>query len=340
MAEIYITSQDLLKTLKISDQELIDTERFFDSIPDDEWELIEGKDYKVVNKSNGLRDYTLSGAYTLARYLELTRKKSFWDILKEWFTHAKKDLRRAFIRKKILDNCSSLVKRRDQFWVSKADVVAIFGTRSDYLSKMAEYAKRTEHSLIEGQDFDDFLDGGGQHFSLSGIYKLAQAFKENLSKKNRQEWCWDVGDVVKPQIEDIVTKIQQRDKRIQTTMDKVKKRDSQTCRVTGDKKTRVNNLKLAAHHLYSQNEYPHLADVENNLVTLAYEVHEQFHHNFMGGSNKPCTIDDFINFVQQYYPSKTQIVIDLEQQRLVLGDPQPVNARKPHVLYLPVSRVQ
>ncbi|HEY9858032.1 MAG TPA: hypothetical protein V6D16_00890, partial [Candidatus Obscuribacterales bacterium] len=89
MAEIYITSQDLLKTLKISDQELIDTERFFDSIPDDEWELIEGKDYKVVNKSNGLRDYTLSGAYTLARYLELTRKKSFWDILKEWFTHAK-----------------------------------------------------------------------------------------------------------------------------------------------------------------------------------------------------------------------------------------------------------
>jgi len=48
MVATYITCQELIKTLKISAQELIHVEKFFDSIPDDEWELIEEKDYKVV----------------------------------------------------------------------------------------------------------------------------------------------------------------------------------------------------------------------------------------------------------------------------------------------------
>ena len=46
MAELYITSQKLVETLKIATQDLIETEQFFDSIQDDEWELTEGKDYQ------------------------------------------------------------------------------------------------------------------------------------------------------------------------------------------------------------------------------------------------------------------------------------------------------
>lgn len=339
MTELYITSQKLVETLKISTQDLIDAEQFFDSIPDDEWELTENKDYKVVNQATRLREYTSSGAYTIARYLESTQKQTFWQRLTEWLTHTKREISRAFIKKHILDNSSSLVKRSGQFFVSRSDLVAIFKTRSDYLSKMAEHTQKTQYPLIKGEDFEDFVDEGGLHFSLAGVLKLSHSFKECQSKKNRQEWCWDVGEVISPQIADIVAEIQNREKRIQSAMDKAKKRDSNTCQVTGQKKNRINKLKLAAHHLYSQNGYPYLADVENNLLTVIPEVHEQFHQDYMGGTRKPCTIDNFISFVQKYYPNNTRVVIWLNAQKQVLGNQQPADQRKPHVLYLPASRV-
>jgi hypothetical protein len=338
MVELYITSKELISTLKITDQDLIKLEQFFDSIPDDEWELIEGKDYKII-KGNGLREYTSSGAYTIARYLEATKQQSFWQWIKEWITHTQREIRRSFIRKKILNNCSSLVKRNNQFFISRADVVQIFGTRSDYLTKMADYTQRTQHPLIKGQDYEDLLDEGGLHFSVPGIYKLAQAFGECLTKKNRREECRDVGEVIKLQVDDIVSEILKREKRIETAKKNAKKRDGSVCKVTGKNKNKINNQKFAAHHLYSQSEYPYLADVENNLITLTPEVHEQFHQDYMGGNHKPCTIDDFINFVQKYYPSSSKVIIWLEQQKLILGNPQPLNSCKPHVLYLPISRV-
>ncbi len=60
----------------------------------------------------------------------------------------------------------------------------------------------------------------------------------------------------------------------------------------------------------------------------------------MGGNHKPCTIDDFIDFLHKYYPSSSKTIIWLEQQKLVLGNPQPLGKQKPHVLYLPASKVQ
>lgn len=340
MAATYITSQELIKTLKISSDDLIEIQEFFDAIPDDEWELCEGKDYKIVNKTTGLREYTQSGAYTIARYLEATKKLNFWQQITEWFLHTKREIRRNFLKKKILDNSSSLMKRNNLFFVSKADTIAIFGTRSDYLHKMDEHANRSQFPLIKGQDYDEFIDAGGLHYSISGIYKLSQAFGECHSKKNRREECKEIGEVVKPQIEDIVKEIIRREKQIQVAMKSVKDtRDKRTCQVTLQKHNSVNQLKLASHHLYSQNEYPFLAANTSNLITITCEVHDQFHQHYMSGSSKPCTIDDFIGFVQRYYPHNTQVVIWLESQKLILGNPQPVDKRKPHVLYLPASKV-
>jgi hypothetical protein len=340
MAEIYITSQELIKMLKIGSQDLIDIEKFFDSILDDEWELEEGKDYKTVAK-DGLREYTFTGAYTVARYLEASRKQSFWDVLKEWFLHTKRNVRRAFVRKKILDNSSSLLKRNDLFFLSKADVIAIFGTNASYLSKMAEAAKRTDPPLIDGKDYDHFGERGELHYSLSGVIKISAQFSTALTRKNRREWCDDVGQVVHPYVTDtIVKQILDRDKEIQKAKDRVKRRDKKTCLVTGKKPDRVNKFDLAAHHLYASHAYPHLADVDNNLITISADVHDQFHQHFMGGTSQPCTIEDFINFIHQYYPTNSELPVWLERQKVVLGHQQPSDERKPHVLYLPASRVQ
>jgi hypothetical protein len=339
ISQTYITSLELVEALEISSQELLEVEQFFDLIPDDEWELHQGKDYRVVNQTTGLREYTLSGAYTIARYLESIKSQGFWAILKEWFTHKQRNLRRSFLKKKILTNCSSLCKSNSQFFISRSDVVAIFGTRSDYLTKMAEHTQRTTYPLIKGQDYENLIDQGELYFSLSGISKLSQAFADCHTKKNRREECQEIGDIIDLQIRDISKQILDRDKRIRTAKDKAKIRDKKTCLVSEKKSDRVNQVQLAAHHLYSQNEYPFLADSESNLITVTCEVHRQFHQDFMGGSVKTCTIDDFMNFVHQYYPENSQVIIWLEQKKLALGNPKPVATCKPHVLYLPASRI-
>jgi hypothetical protein len=338
MAEVYVTAQELIKTLDISSQDLISVEEFFDSIPDDEWELTPGKDYRLVNR-NGLREYTASGAYTIARYLETIQSQSFWAQVVEWFTHRKRAIRRSFVKKKILDNCSSLVKRNGKFFISRKDAVAIFGTRSDYFTKMADCVQKAQRPLIKGEDYDDFIDEG-LYFSLSGLTKLSLAFAENLTKKNRKEECKDVGEVVKEQVDAIVANILQRDKAIRGAMDNARRRDRKTCQVSGVKPNRIDAINLAVHHLYSRNDYPHLADIEKNLITLTSEVHHQFHQNYMGGTVKACTIDDFIEFVHKYYPDNSQVIISLKQRKVALGQQKPIDRRKPpHALYLPASRV-
>jgi hypothetical protein len=337
MAEIYITSQRLIETLGIDSTQLIKVEEFFDSISDDEWDLVAGTDYKIVQGS-GLREYTQSGAYSIARYLEATQKQSFFQRIKEMILHTKQKIRQAFIGDHIIDNCSSLMKQNNQFFISQSDVVRIFKTRSDYLKKMLEVAQRQEQPLIKGQDYMEILDGGGFYFSLAGISKLAEVMRTSQTKRNRQDWCNDVGEIIMPRVQGVVDQILEREKNIQKVMDHVKKKSKKTCKVSGTKWDKINKLNFAVHHLYSRAEYPHLADVEGNLITLSTEIHDQFHNSFMGGTTKPCTIDDFIQFVNLYYP-ESPAKPWLQNQKVVLGNQTIQKAAQPNVFYLPASRV-
>jgi hypothetical protein len=338
MAKTYIGGQTLIDLLKITSKELIEIEEFFEKIPDDEWELEAGKDYRVLT-SNGAREYTESGAYTIARYVETTKKLNFWESLKEWFLHTRAKVRKSFVRKKILDNSSSLLKRGSQFWVSQGDAVAIFGTNIQTFRKMDDYARNVQLALISGKHYENFIDEGGIHYSLEGIYHLSKAFETYLTSKNRREESKDVGEEIKPQVDDIVKMIEVREKQIGKAKEFAKKRDRKTCQATNQQPDRYHKFDLAAHHLYAINAYPHLADSLENLITISAEVHDQFHQEFMGGTHKPCTIDDFIKFVQQYYPDNSKVVIWLQNQKLKLGIQEPISKKKSHVLYLPLSRV-
>jgi hypothetical protein len=346
MAEVYITSQELIKALQeiapqFTDQDLIDLEDFIDADLNDEWELTVGKDYRIAIQANQKREYTPSGAYTIARCLETRHKPGFWNRIKNLVLQTKRRVRRAFISKKILDNCSSLVRRRNNFWISRSDLISILGTNTQTLNRMLEKSKQTRYPLIKGQDYDDFQDSTGVSFSLEGIYKISQVFGEHLTQKNRREWCGEVGEAIKPQIDDIIDTIKAREQAIGNAMKYVKdKRDQKTCQVTKVKKNRYNNLTLAVHHLYSRNAYPVLSSSQDNLITISSEVHDQFHRDYMGGADKLCTLDDFIDFVHRYYPDNTQVVNQLANRRLSLNNPQPIDLSKPpHVLYLPASKL-
>jgi hypothetical protein len=344
MAEVYITSQDLLKTLQELDssftaQDLIDLEEFIDA-DSDKWRLIEGKDYRIAVKSTGLREYTASGASIIAQYLDAKQKSGFRVKIREIVLHTKKKIRKAFIGQKILDNCSSLVKRSDRYWISRNDLVTILGTNSRTLQRMLEEAKKTPFPLLPRLDYDEFTDDGGIYFSLDGVSKISQVFGQRLTQKDRREWCDDLGSVIQPKINDIVEQITEREKNIEKAKAAAQKRDKNICKVTNLKKDKFNKLKLSVHHLYDQSTYPYIADSIENLITLDCRIHDQFHIDYMGGTKQSCTNNDFIKFIHTYYPENTRVVTWLTQQKIKLGNPQPIDLNKPpHVLYLPASRV-
>jgi hypothetical protein len=343
---IYITSKKLLEIFKISAQELEEIEIFFDN-PDNKWKLQKEKNYKLVVQSTGLREYTELGAYKLARYLQSEYKKNkrqnFWEYifetLQDWLFQTKKNIRRNFVRRRILNNSSSLVKRNNTFFLSRIDTVRIFETKSEFLSKMHEKAtKFINDPLLKLEDFDEI--DGILYYSLAGIPKLSHAFYELIRDNERKEWCQDVGEVLPDQVDKMRIEIEKRHKNIIKRKDYVRnKRDKNTCQITKEKKAPASDFTLAVHHLYMASQYPHLADDDDNLITLKQEIHDQFHVNYMGGKDKCCTIDNFIDFVQKYYPENSDVIITLEKRKLTLGEQEPLKKRPPHVLLLPISRV-
>lgn len=343
MVEVYITSQSLLTIIQeispdFTTQNLIDLENLIDTDPN--WALTEGQDYRIAVKTTGLREYTTAGAYTVAKFLDIRQPSGFHSKVIELFLRNKAKVRKASIGKGILDNCSSLVKRSDRYWISRADLVAILETNSNTLKRMLEESKKTQFPLLPNIDYEELLDQGGIYFSLEGIFKISQIFGQNLTRKDRREWCEEVGMVIKPKISEIVDQIKDREENIEKAKSAAQKRDLSTCQVTRVRKDKISKLRFSVHHLYAQHAYPHIADSIDNLITLDYKVHDQFHVDYMGGTNQPCTIDDFIRFVHTYYPGNTKIITWLTQQKIKLGNPEPIDlAKPPHVLYLPASKV-
>ncbi|HEY9828033.1 MAG TPA: hypothetical protein V6D19_21555 [Stenomitos sp.] len=338
MSEIYITSKKLCETLGINGEELLAIEQFFASDPDDEWDLKAGSDYRVAGYIGGqeLRDYTSSGAFAIADYLQFKKQAEngwFRNLIQALITAIKGNVRKVFVKQQILNNCSSLVLNSNRYFLSTADAVAIFRTRSDYLRKMAVEAQKDDKTtLIKDEDYIDLPDKG-IYYSLPGLMKLGQVFAANITRRNRKDWCGDVTDVITPCVNDILNQIKVRNLKINTAIQQAKNREKKRCQVTGKKGTPAEPIQMAGHHLYSRAEYPHLVDSVDNIICITCEVHDHFHRS-MGGATVACTLDDFEAFVVRYYP-ESNVLIWLQQQRLKLGDQKAITPKERHVLHLP-----
>lgn len=67
-------------------------------------------------------------------------------------------------------------------------------------------------------------------------------------------------------------------------------RDNQACRICGE------TYRLEVHHLFSWEHYPRYRFAKENGVTLCKPCHDDFHLNYMGGHEIPCTLYDYVQW--------------------------------------------
>ena len=312
-----IRESELAEMLEIGVEELYKTVIFFDSDPNDQWELKENTHFIYLNKSLKERLFSKEGACAVAKYIEDTQSQSILSRVKEFITRHREKIRNAFINQKIQENCSSLTLRNNRYFLSKKDVVNIFCTNHSRINIAFEKIRDSDSPLIVYQDFDDI--DGVRYYSLSGLDKLSRHLGEVLTVKDRKSWCKAVESVSKKTFKLIIDAETAKQKRIEAAMYRAKKRDKSQCQVTGIKRDRQNkSVNIIVHHIYDRHHYPHLSDCDDNLITLSQEVHNDF-HTWNGGYQKSCNADSLIKFVQQLHPDNYSIILRLNKIKQILS---------------------
>lgn len=304
-----IKEDELAKALEIPLNRLDEVIEFFDADSDDEWVLKEHDHFVYINQNWGNRIFSAHGAFAIAKYLDTHQPKSIWDKIIEFVTHHRERIRNAFVHKTVHENSSSLTCRNGRYFLSKKDTVAILGTSYTRLNKAFEDLRRSEHPLEISVDFDEIE--GVRYYSLSGFYRLSQNLAQSLTSKDRRAWCKAVDIAGKDALKAITAARDNREKQISKAMKKARNRDNETCQITLEKKTKHDHqFQMASHHIFSSHHYSHLAAVEDNIITLRGEVHDEF-HSWNGGSKNPCTVDDLIQFICERYPDYPAVLTRL-----------------------------
>ena len=304
-----IKDKELAAALEISPERLYEVIDFFDSDPDDEWELKEYDHYVYTSKNWGNRIFSTMGAFAIAKYLDTHEKKSLWAKIKEFVTHHKEKIRNAFVQKAVYENSSSLTFHNSRYFLSKRDTVAILGTSYARLNRSFEAIRRSDKPLEIYADFDEIE--GARYYSLSGFYRLSQDLSKQLTNKDRREWCKAVDVVGQSTFKAIVSAKERKQRKISKAMKAARQRDKDTCQITGEKPTMHHHqFDMASHHIFSSHHYPHLAATIENIITLKGDVHKEF-HSWNGGNSNPCTVEDLTEFICERYPENTQILTRL-----------------------------
>jgi hypothetical protein len=312
-----IREVDLATALDIEHQELAKIITFFDSDPNDQWELRENDHFIYLNKSLDARLFSEQGAYAIAKYMDENAKKSIWARITEFITRHKEKIRNSFINRKIQDNCTSLTFKNNRHFLSKKDVVNILCTSPARLNTAFNEIQKSPEPMKIYEDFDDI--DGVRYYSLSGFYKISQYLGKELTVKDRRGWCAAIEVVGKKTFKLIIDAESALVKRISSAMNKAKTRDGKCCQITGNKHNKFNPaVNIVVHHIYSRKDYPHLAACEDNLITLTQEVHTDF-HTWNGGFQKPCTVDHLIQFVSELYPDNFKVIMRLNQVKKILN---------------------
>lgn len=321
-----IKDSELAQWFSIELQKLDQIVDFFDSDPDDDWDLVEDKDYKYVNKTQKIRVFSARGALKIAAYFDQNVKKGFWETIIEFITRHDKKLRESLARKIITEELvetSSIIVHNGYPMIYKQSLRRILETNGWKLNQTFNSLQKSHQPLELDVDFTEKEQE--LWFAETGVVRMAKSMNETLTNKSRKKMCEAISGQFPPAFKLLINTEIKRQIEIDNAKKRAKTRDKYTCQITGKKPDRYNRFNLAVHHLYCAKTYPHLTTVDINLITISEDIHKEF-HGLLGGFDKPCTLDDFIDFVHTCYPEHNlKLTLRLQKAKKALGHVKPKN---------------
>lgn len=335
MSSFNIKSDELADALDIEVDQLYNICDFFDSDPNDSWELIEDFHFKWGPLRS--RIFSPEGAVEICNYLEENKEeRPVLKRWKRWFLQRDRKLKGLMIAKRIQE-ISALGDGQIVFQNSRAFLspracreVLGLGKRQDVLRRAFEEIQRSENTEIEileiGSDFIKLDDKDNHYLSRSGLASVSKQLSIKLSQKHRQEWVKVVAEYAPKALLTIEKYEEDRQVRIKQAMDSVRRRAKKRCQIT-DRRQDAHGFDLEVHHLFDKKHHPQLADVELNLIAIASDVHLHF-HQWMGGPHVPCTVEDMERYIAEFsshlfsgdnIEQATKVAIRLSQAKSVLG---------------------
>lgn len=316
--DFFITEEDILQGLDLKKEEL---EQIIAAIEKEKdkfvWE--EEIHFRYVNQSKKKRDFSRLALIVIGEYFETSEKSDqatkILELLTEKISEQEKnkiDLEIVESTLSILgDHSSQILLRRNRHWLNFRDVRKILKTTKPRLEKAFEDIARSDLPLIIEEDFEDIEDD--RYYSFSGLERISVELSEKLSNKLKRLYVARVPKVAIPIIEDKSTPKLPLQAEIDRAMKEAKKQNKK-CQVTEESQP---ENKLAVHHLYNKSTYPELAAEQDNLLVIKQEIHQEF-HCWHEGFDKPCTISDFISFIQIKYSGNPVLLSRLDERRKTL----------------------
>lgn len=313
-----IHDEELSQWLGITLERLDKVVEFFDSDPHDDWDLVESEDYIFFNRRYKQRRFAPKGALKIAAYLDQNEQRSILYKIREFITQHDNRLRKSLAKQLIYSELlgeGKIVNHNNHSMMHKQSLRRILETSGSRFNQSFRELQRSQMPLQPDVDFAEIENE--LWFSGSGSVRIAKDLGEKLTNKSRRKMCQVVGTRLTPVLKQIEDEKTRRVRQIEQAKQAAKKRDKNTCQITKTKPSRNDKFNLSAHHLYSAKSYPHLATNLDNLISIREEIHKEF-HTWMGGYDKKCTIDDFIEFIHSNYPDNDEISFVLHQRKLAL----------------------
>lgn len=299
-ADFFILELEVLEGLNLEksglDQMILNIEKESEKFV---WE--ENIHFIYVNKSNKIRYFSRLALVTIAEYLE--EKKGEEEAIKAVNSllqkvneeEEKNQIDTQIVTETTLvlgDDGNKIVLKNNRHWLNFKDVRRILKTTTQRLEKAFEDINRSDSPLILYEDFEDINDQ--RHYSFSGFEKICVELSEKLSARSKRLYVLQVPKVAIPIIEDKTKLISPSPTEIDRATKEALKKQSNKCQITGESNSETT---LHVHHLYNKSIYPELAADQDNLLVIKQEIHREF-HNWNEGTNKPCTIKTFIEFIK------------------------------------------
>ncbi len=315
-----IKDGELAKWFSIQLQRLDEIIDFFDSDPNDEWDLVEKKDYIFINKKMKSRNFSPQGALKIAAYLEQNETRGIIYRIKDFITQHDARIRKAIARKiiteELIDN-GKIIIHHNVAMIHKQSLRRILETNGAKINSTFKEIQASHQPLELEKDYAEIENE--YWFGERGVLLMSKKMSEALKNKSRKQACKIIWGEFPKQFKTLSQSLVNDVKDIQNAKNKAKRRNKGTCQITGRKPANHDQFNLAVHHLYCSKKYPHLATVDVNLITIAEDIHKEF-HGYLGGFDKPCTLDDFLEFVHYHYPDhQPQLIVKLQKAKKVLG---------------------